>query len=494
MPSDDKTLSAVDVETVADERFGKRVGTAGPGAQPTLADTVRGVMRTHPQSADAPAERYQEQRELGRGGMGRVVEARDRMLGRRVAIKHLLGDGTGILRQRFDVEALVTAQLDHPGIPTVYERATGTGGLPYYTMRLVEGQTFTRLLREAATFEDRMRLLPIIVRVAQTLAFAHERGVIHRDVKPDNVVVGPHGDAVLLDWGIAKVRGLADAKADDETVMTALGASHDGALTVHGSILGTPAYMAPEQAKGEIASVDERTDVFALGAMLYHLLTGHAPYRGPTIVDVLGAARSATPQAIDLAAPTAPDGLRAIVRRAMAAQSGDRFASAGEFAAALETFMASAVARPASTGIERFIAATSWFGFVACLLIAAAVWKFTPTFEEMGYAGWVTLACFVVGLVLNVVEWATYGRHRLLGLGLAMTAMTGISAVSGGLVGLMSVFAYLSDPAKVKDTSQYLHFLAIGGREALGNVPFGLTFALVQAMILAFAWRRQVSR
>ena len=466
--------------------------TVRSSATVQLSDTVRDVLRERAASptAPAPGERYEEMRELGRGGMGRVVEARDRWLGRRVAQKHLLGSGKDAgLRRRFEVEALVTAQLDHPGIPTVYERSPDDGGPPSYTMRLVEGRPLSQLLREAPTFQARMALLPVVARVAQTLAFAHERGVVHRDVKPDNVVVGTHGDAVLLDWGIAKVRGLHEASPghDDDAAPAVMADAH---ATAHGSVLGTPAYMAPEQARGEVAAVDERSDVFALGAMLFHVVAGHAPYRGASVTDVLKQAREAQPVDVDRLAAAAPGALRAIVKKAMAPDPAQRYTSAGEFSAALESFTTQALVRPVSKGVERFIASTSWFGLVLCLIGAAGGWAMTPTFREMGGASYIVLALFVVGMAVGVVEWQTRGRHVLMPLGLALVGLTASSAVTNAVMGLLMVYKHLNGSEKLQDVRAFLGVSAEGHYEALGNVPFGLGFAMLQAMVLAFAWRR----
>ena len=465
------------------------IGTARGQVTVPLANTVRDALSGSGRPSSSPgSQRYAEVRELGRGGMGRVAEATDSWLGRRVAIKHLLAPDTGgAMRKRFDIEALVTAQLDHPGIPAVYERDTSEGGQPYYTMRLVDGEPLAKLLREAASFEARMRLLPVVVRVAHTLAFAHERGVVHRDVKPDNVVVGPHGDAVLLDWGIAKVRGLGDAQAAGHAIDSGLAPG----LTLHGSVLGTPAYMAPEQARGEIDAIDERTDVFALGAMLFHLLVGRAPYNGANVTDILHAARQGTPPAIDREAPHAPEPLQAVVRKAMSADPSARHRSAGEFAQELEAFTAQAVSRPVSRGIERLIATTSWSSLVVCLLLTVGGWWRMPTtFREMGDSAFVTLGFFTVGMAVGLVEWQTQGRHRLAALGLALVAVTSSNAVAGAVSGLLQVYKYLERPEILASAVRYREALATGHREALGNVPYGLSLALLQLMVMALAWRR----
>ena len=384
------------------------VSAAGP-LQTSVANTVRSVLRDRAPvdaAGTGTSDRYAEVRELGRGGMGRVAEVTDAVLGRKVALKTLLGDDKG-LRRRFDAEALVTAQLDHPGIPAIYELHTAADGKPSDTMHLVEGQALAKVLREATGYEARLRLLPAVVQVAQTLAFAHERGVVHRDIKPDNVIIGSHGEVALLDWGIAKVRGLGELQQGDATGQAVV--VGDAGMTAHGSVLGTPADMAPEQARGEVANIDERTDVFALGAMLFHVLAGHGPYRGSSITDILHQAQQAQPPAIDKEAPQAPAALRAIVQRAMQADPALRHPTAGAFAADIEVALAQAMARPQSQGIARFAAATSWFGLVICVLMAMLASAAAPSIREVGYAAIGTLVFFVLGVVVAAVEWATSG-------------------------------------------------------------------------------------
>lgn len=463
------------------------VRTQPPTAEPTtLAAAVRATLKQRSESAALPAaDRYADVREIGRGGMGRVVEARDVLLGRKVAHKHLLADHPA-LRRRFDVEALVTAQLDHPGIPAVFDVQADREGLPSYTMQLLRGESLAKRLKDARTFEERMRLLPVLVKVAHTLAYAHERGVVHRDVKPDNVMVGNHGEAALLDWGIAKVRGLAEGETDG----VQLPETQEVAQTAHGSVLGTPAYMAPEQARGEVAQVDERSDVFALGAMLYHLLAGHAPYRGDKLTDVLHQARQGTPPPIDKAAAFAPEPLRQIAAKAMHPDPAQRYQTAGQFAADVENLQAKAVVQPANKGIERFASAVGYFGLLFCILLAALGWMATPTLREMGIAGPFALVLFFAGIALGGLEWATAGRHHLLPIASALAAATALSGVAGAFVGLLNVYKALGRDDVVGDSLKFRALASMGHYEALGNIPFALALSLLQVMVLAMAWRR----
>ncbi len=237
---------------------------------------------------------YQLMGEIARGGMGVVLKGHDTDLGRDVALKVLhkdLADDPGVL-QRFVEEAQIGGQLQHPGIVPVYELGLMADERPYFTMKLVKGKTLAALFSARANpDEDRARLVDIFESMCQTMAYAHSRGVIHRDLKPSNVMVGAFGEVQVVDWGLAKVLtrgGNADEKRArrdhaERTVLDTVrsgeprsGSSH----SVAGSVMGTPAYMPPEQASGRVDKLDERSDVFSLGAILCEILTGLPPYPG----------------------------------------------------------------------------------------------------------------------------------------------------------------------------------------------------------------------
>src|SRR5262245_12197925 len=239
--------------------------------------------------------RYQLQGEIARGGMGAVLRGRDVDLGRDLAVKVLLpkyADRPEVAR-RFLEEAQVGAQLQHPGVVPVYDIGR-FGDRPFFTMKLVKGHSLAQLLgeREQPT-ADRPRLLGIALQVCQALAYAHAKGVIHRDLKPANVMVGSFGEVQVMDWGLAKVLaegGIADEERasrqhqDDgtqvRTARSGSAAGRHGTDTEAGALLGTPAYMPPEQAQGDVALLDRRADVFGLGAILCEVLTGKPPYVG----------------------------------------------------------------------------------------------------------------------------------------------------------------------------------------------------------------------
>jgi eukaryotic-like serine/threonine-protein kinase len=288
----------------------------------------------------AGAERYNfhpsgapEGRELGRGGLGRVLIAVDRQLGREVAVKELLPElSSGAHRDalaRFIREARITGQLEHPNIVPVYELGTDSQGRPYYTMRVVRGRTLDEALEAAPGLLGRLSLLHHYAGICQAIAYAHSRGVIHRDIKPQNVMIGEFGETIVLDWGIAKVRGQAELGADASS-QRRLRATDDAARTAIGRVLGTPAYMSPEQAIGEVEEIDERSDVWALGAVLYRLLTGQVPFEAKTLPELLLqiGERALTPvRAFD---STIPADLAAIAERALRKNKQDRYQNAGE--------------------------------------------------------------------------------------------------------------------------------------------------------------------
>jgi tetratricopeptide (TPR) repeat protein len=321
----------------------RRVPEPEPGQQPTLAatDLVAPTVATGAgASADGTTlplvarENYAVEGEFARGGMGRILSARDRRLDRAVALKELQAGATHEA-PRFVREALVTARLQHPAIVPIYEAGRWPDGAPFYAMKLVSGRSLDTLIRQAAGLPERLALLPHLLAVAEAVAYAHSQRVIHRDLKPANVLIGAFGETVLLDWGLAKDLSrpsAADAGADPAAAR-ATGARDE---TLVGSVLGTPAYMPPEQARGQ--SVDERADVYALGAMLYYLLVGAPPHSGTTVQEVLAAAASQPPAPVESREPAAPGDLVALVTKAMDPDPARRYATAADLAADLRRF------------------------------------------------------------------------------------------------------------------------------------------------------------
>jgi hypothetical protein len=291
-----------------------------------------------PEGADAPApapatgERYRLGAELGRGGMGRVVEAFDTQLGRIVAYKEVLPNAAAGLARRFRREVEITARLEHPSIVPLYDSGTTSDGRPFYVMRRVTGRPLDELIARTRTLADRMALLPHLLAAAEAIGHAHKRGVIHRDLKPGNILVGELGETVVIDWGLAKVVGEKEHTSNEPTVPAAA----DSLQTQIGSVFGTPGFMAPEQARGE--ELDTAGDVFALGACLYHLLSGRPPVRGTSATEVIASTLKHDIKPLRAVVEGVPAELAAIVAKALAFEAKDRYANAGELAEDLRRF------------------------------------------------------------------------------------------------------------------------------------------------------------
>ena len=275
----------------------------------------------------AEANRYALISELARGGGGKITIAIDRKLGRRVALKRPLDADGGA---RLEREAFVLARLQHPSIVPIHDAGHDPDGAPFYTMKLIDGETLAARVARATSFDARLTLLAAVTSVAEAMAYAHAQGVIHRDLKPGNVVIGEFGEVAVIDWGLGKL-------VDDAPDELATGGGAASELTGHDSVVGTPAYMAPEQARG--ALVDRRADVYALGAMLYHVLSGKLPYAeadaATTLVHLQG---GPPPPSVDVREPRVPRDLAAIVSKAMARDLELRYPNAAELAEDLRRY------------------------------------------------------------------------------------------------------------------------------------------------------------
>jgi len=296
-----------------------------------LPPAVVAATRDYQELAAVERHHYAITREIARGGIGRVFEARDLRLGRQVAIKELLPKNRDAAR-RFEREARITARLQHPAIIHVYEAGVWPGGEPFYAMPLVSGRSLDKVVAEKLTLAERLGLLPNVIAVADALAYAHNANVIHRDLKPANVLVGEFGETVVIDWGLAKDLGAySDPK---ESLQMRLRATAEE--TMSGSVVGTPAYMPPEQARGD--AVDQRADVYALGGLLYKVLSGVAPYSGTTSQEVVEQVKAGPPVPVQEREPAAPPDLVAIVAKAMARNVDARYITASELAQDLKRF------------------------------------------------------------------------------------------------------------------------------------------------------------
>jgi serine/threonine protein kinase len=305
--------------------------------------------------------RYQISNEIGRGGMGVILRVVDRTLNRPVAMKVILKEKNETHRLRFIEEAQITGQLEHPGIVPVHDIGIDPRGNLFFTMKLVNGVSLAevfRLLRTgdlaAARDYTLIRLLGILVDMSHAVAFAHHRGVIHRDLKPDNVMVGRYGEVQVMDWGLAKVvehRNTPDAGGPPQAPMSVptavdreppIASSRDDAMkTLFGTIVGTPAYMPPEQASGDPSAISYSSDIYSLGAVLYEVLTLTPPARGDSTADIVACVLSGDIDAPDRRAParSIPGELSAIAMKALRTDPQRRYSSVEEFRADIELFL-----------------------------------------------------------------------------------------------------------------------------------------------------------
>ncbi|MFB6263069.1 MAG: protein kinase, partial [Bradymonadaceae bacterium] len=285
------------------------------------------------------ADRFVFDRELGSGGSGRVVRVYDRLIGRSVAMKILQADDDLDAEhlERFIVEAQATGQLEHPNIVPVYDFGVVGDGTPFYTMREVRGESLRDVLAQLSEGDEYaheeytlVRLINLLRQISQAVHYAHVRSVIHRDLKPGNVMLGDYGEVLVMDWGLARTLEQGPPGTPVEET------------TSKGYTLGTPSFMPPEQARGELDEVDEASDIYGLGAILYQILTLSRPYTGTDATDVMWKVVEG-----ELAPPSerapddrrVPDELEQICLKAMRADKDDRFGSARQLYEELESWL-----------------------------------------------------------------------------------------------------------------------------------------------------------
>jgi WD40 repeat protein len=308
---------------------------------------------------------------IAEGGMGVVYRARDLTFDREVAIKVMK---PGMNAAEFVREAKVTARLPHPGIPPVYAMGTLRDGRPYLAMKLIQGETQDAVLKRRTEYvTDRGKLLAAFEQMCHAVGFAHAQGIIHRDLKPSNVMVGAFGEVQVMDWGLAKHVG-GTVPESEVPEATPVGTTEDVAATVAGAIKGTPAYMAPEQARGE--PVDARADVFALGGISAAILTGHPPFAGNSVLDTI--IRAAQAELADtfarLDASGADPDLLALCKKSLAAKADDRPANATDLAQAVAAYRAEVETR-LMRQIERERDKLAVFEYGRTMQVAHQEWK-----------------------------------------------------------------------------------------------------------------------
>ena len=314
-----------------------------PSAAATMVDSVA-PRSSAPGGAAATAdeaERYDYGKVIGAGGVGEIRAVTDRRIGRDVAMKTLHKPEHRAHRLRFEREAQITGQLEHPFIVPVHEAGTDGHGRPYFTMKLVRGRNLHDWLADHAADDADGRMLSDKLenfsRICDAVAYAHSRGVIHRDLKPHNVMIGEFGEVLVMDWGLAAHFGNRQDDAIDHEPAVKLDSEHgtrvlSPQLTADGALIGTPAYMPPEQALGEISLLDARADLYSLGAILYEMLTHTPPFAGTDTLDVLRRVMAGELQPPIERAPDRqiPARLDAVVRKAMSRHPADRHGSVGE--------------------------------------------------------------------------------------------------------------------------------------------------------------------
>jgi len=338
-------------------------------------------------SRDAKSTRYKLEEEVARGGMGAILKIWDEDLRRHLAMKIVLGEDRGLdggvappidprILTRFLEEAQVTGQLDHPGIVPVHELGLDAHGRAFFTMKLVQGRDlkaiFDLVFRGKEGWSE-ARALGVLLKACEAMAYAHKKGVIHRDLKPANVMVGSFGEVYVMDWGLARVLRREDSHdiriapqeaGSGESISAPRGvrtdrsdvrraASNSPLYTMDGDVLGTPTYMPPEQARGEIEGLSARSDVYSLGAMLYHLLARRPPYEHTGIqnaADVLRAVHEGGPTPIHELRRDVPPELEAICDKAMARDPARRYADTLDLAEDLRAFLEGRVVKAHETG------------------------------------------------------------------------------------------------------------------------------------------------
>ena len=357
------------------------------GASPD-SDSVKEERSVTSDQSSPSDSRFQILARHDQGGLGEVLIAHDRQLNREVAVKQIRPKwiDVGEARERFVQEAEVTGRLEHPGVVPVYAMGTWEDGRPFYAMRFVQGLTLKKVIakyRESSRDQDRQTkrmelrdLLNRFVDVCNTIEYAHSRQVLHRDIKPSNIMIGPYGETLVVDWGLAK---LLDAPFDESLTagFIAENSKESGSSRTRvGGTVGTPQYMSPEQACGDLESIGVCTDVYLLGATLYQILTGVAPHSEASVSKLIERVKGGLltrPRSVD---PDVPAPLEAVCMRAMSHDPADRYRSSADLAREIERWLAdqpvSVFRDPASVRLGRWIRrhrTLAMSGAVAAVLI-----------------------------------------------------------------------------------------------------------------------------
>lgn len=335
------------------ERLAPRADGGGDALRDLATRQTRGQGSPRMSQVDGSrlelSERYNDEGVIGRGGMGEVRALRDQHLGREVAVKtlapHYRHSRDAV--QGFVDEAQITAQLQHPNIVPVHDFGSDHSGNLYFTMKRVQGRTLHELLHDPTLppgSSKRLSMaLDVFLKVCDAVAFAHSRGVLHRDIKPSNIMVGSFGEVYLMDWGVARVQSREGNVDPVQLTMSSDARARQG-------MVGTPSFLAPEMAGGHYDTVDERSDIFGLGAVLYQIVTGRPPFEADTTEQII--ARTAVGNFVppdELGDVLVPKKLARVIMKAMSLDPGDRYATAGALSDQVREFLHRGLHQPQQT-------------------------------------------------------------------------------------------------------------------------------------------------